>query len=223
MFKSKKEKQNRLESIDTKLTECEKDKLLTNLLYEFEKMKVEHKKILMENKKILTLLNKKQKIDIEIRLNSASGPIPEITWSEWIDSIPVLNCHLEIVFKNDLLTGLLQCFTDVIQNSIVKIIPCCAFIQKTNTIYSYDKKENTTKKWKVVNMVEIKKTIAILSDRFLKLFRNYTPKDIHTWKENEMIYSQKIMGMDYCIKRGNLLKDHLFSLLKQNLVEYEFI
>jgi hypothetical protein len=223
MFKSKKEKQNKMESIDTKFTECQKDKLLTNLLYEIEKMKIDHKRDMENINKKLSILTKKQKIDLENWLNSSCNLSPEISWRVWIESIPILNCHLEMVFKSDLLTGIIQCFTDVIQHPNIKIIPFYAFVQKPNTIYSYDNREKTTKKWKMMNNEEIKKIIAILSDSFLKLFQKYTPTDINTWKENEMIYSQKIMGMESCIKRVNILKDHIYSLLKRDFVEYEFI
>lgn len=220
MYKSKHEKRDDIESIDTKLTETQKDKLLSNLLYDFEKMKSEFDKM----KEDVRLLKRKQKVSLEKWLNSPSGPIPQKTWRDWVLSIPVLNSHLELVFKNDLFVGMIECLKNAI-DSYTEILPICAFHQKQKTLYYYNYREKTqVNKWEILDNEEMKKILNLLNHRFLQLFLKYEPTQLEQWSENEMMYSRKVMGKDMCENtRSSRIQEWLYSTLKRNFVEIEIL
>jgi len=222
LHKSKTEKQIEMEPIDSKMTENQSNKLMINILYEFEKMKGEMKKMKDE----IRLLKRRQKIHLEQWLNSSNGPIPEKTWREWFQTIPVSNKHLEIIFTKDLLSGIMECLKDAIEIYDKNELPFCAFIQKQNTLYMYDKREKTNgfAKWFILSKEDIQSILHTLSHRFLQLFLKYEPKDINQWNENEMMYSRKVMGKDTCENtRANSVKEYLYSSLKRNFIEFEII
>jgi len=216
-----------MEPTDTKMTDTQSNKLMINILYEFEKMKVEMKKMKDE----IRLLKRRQKIHLEQWLNSSNGPVPEKTWREWFQTIPVSNKHLEIIFTKDLLSGIMECLKDAIEIYDKNELPCCAFIQKQNTLYFYDKKERNivlpeinAGKWYILSKEDIQSILHTLSHRFLQLFLKYKPKDVNQWNENEMIYSRKVMGKDTCENvRANSVKEYLYSILKRNFIEFEII
>lgn len=225
LHKSKTERQIEMEPTDTKMTDTQSNKLMINILYEFEKMKSEMKKMKDE----IRLLKKRQKIHLEQWLNSSNGPVPEKTGREWFQSIPVLNRHLEIIFTKDLLSGIIECLKDAIETYDMNELPCCAFIQKQNTLYFYDKKERNlvlpdinAGKWYILSKEDIQSILHSLSHRFLQLFLKYEPKNINKWNENEMMC--KVIGKDTCENaRINSVKEYLYSILKRNFIEFEII
>lgn len=220
LHKSKTDKQIEMEPTDTKMTENQSNKLIINLLYEFEKMKVDMKKMKDE----IRLLKRRQKINLEQWLNSSNGPVSKKTCREWFQSIPILNRHLEIIFTKDLLSGIIECLKDAIELYDNNELPFCAFIQKQNTLYSYDKREknNDFPKWNILSKEDIQSILHTLSHRFLQLFLKYEPKDINKWNENEMMC--KVMGKESCEKyRINSVKEYLYSVLKRNYIEFEII
>ena len=228
LHKSKSEKQMEIEPASPSLTENQSNKLLIQMMYEFEIMKTKMKK--MEDK--IRLLERKQKIHLEQWLNSPSGLVPTQKWREWFQIIPITVEHLETVFKSDLLSAMLLCLKDALESIDVNDIPCCAFIQKQNTLYFYDIRENSINtsnpKWSILSKDDIISVLSILSHRFLQLFLRYSnepsPTYSRTWSENEMIYSRKVMGKDSCANtRANSIKEYLFNTLKQNFVEIEIL
>ena len=229
LHKTKSEKQMEIESSSPSLTEIQSNKLLSNLIYDFEKMKHEMKKMKDE----IRLLKRKQKIHLEQWLNSPSGPVPIQTLREWINYIPLRNEHIEMVFKSDLMTGMITCLKDALESMDIHGIPCCAFIQKQNTLYFYDVREKSINtpsnpKWSIPSKDDIISVLSILSHRFLQLFLRYSnepsPMFLRTWSENEMIYSRKVMGKESCENtRANCIKEYLFNTLKRNFVEIEIL
>jgi len=220
LHKSKTERQMVMEPIDSKMTENQSNKLMINLLYEFEKMKVDMKKMKDE----IRLLKRRQNIHLEQWLNSSNGPVPEKTCREWFQTIPVLNRHLEIIFAKDLLSGIIECLKDVIETYDNNELPCCAFIQKQNTLYFYDKREknNGFAKWNILSKEDIQSILHTLSHRFLQLFLKYEPKNKYQWNENEMMC--KVTGKESCENyRINSVKEYLYSSLKRNFIEFEII
>jgi hypothetical protein len=157
-------------------------------------------------------------------LNSANGPVPEKTGREWFQSIPVLNRHLEIIFTKDLLSGIMECLKDAIETCDNTELPCCAFIQKQNTLYFYDKREknNGFVKWYILSKEDIQSMLHSLSHRFLQLFLKYEPKNRNQWNENEMMC--KVTGKESCVNyRVTSVKEYLYSVLKRNFIEFEII
>jgi len=225
LHKPKSDKQIEMESTSHSLTETQSNKLIVNMMYEFEKMKSEMKKM----KEEIRLLKRKQKIHLEQWLNSSSGPVPIKTWREWINNIPLTMEHLEIVFKTDLMTGMITCLKDTFESIDLNEIPCCAFIQKQNTLYFYDIREKSQiPKWYLLSKDDMISILSLLSYRFLQLFLRYSnqprPEYIKTWNENEMNYSRKVMGKESCENtRANSIKEFLYSTLKRNFIEFEIV
>jgi len=207
------------------LTEIQSNKLLIQMMYEFEKMKAKMKK--MEDK--IRLLERKQKIHLEQWLNSSDGPVPIQTWREWMNHITITNDHLEIIFKTDLMTAMITCLKETLESMDFNEIPCCAFIQKQNTLYIYDIREKCLlPKWMIFSKEDMISMLSVLSYRFLQLFLRYSnepsPTYSKTWNENEMIYSRKVMGKESCENtRANNIKDYLYNSLKRNFIEFEII
>lgn len=212
---------------DRKLNDNERDKLLRNLLYDFEKQKKEIEKL----KKEISSLKKRQKISIIKWLNSDSGLKPGITIKEWVLSIPLTEDHLYKIFEENLTQGLLACLKDAIESAVD--IPICSFSQKIKTVYVYknddtQKGKEKEKIWEQLNMIELNKLIKILSHRFLVKFIQWKQENRELinsndeWCEKEMLYSKKIIGQDICDNtRASIVNKWLYETVLRNFVEVE--
>ena len=246
MFKHKSasQKQKELETIEPKLTEYERDKLIRNMFYTIKKMAIEIKELKTE----VVKLKKNKKINILEHLNSENGIIPLLPLKEWIFQIDITKTHLLKVFETDLVRGMIECLKQTIL--ISPNIPFCSFIQRNKTLFvyrtpisgpsSYSSSSSETAesgsgsgivsipKWEIINHDEMKKALNLLSFRFLQLFiqwkqDNYIP-DNQEWQEKTMIYSKKVMGQDICENtRAHRIQDWLITTIQRNFVEYEII
>ena len=227
--KSNSQKQKELETIEPKLTESERDKLIRNMFFKMQKMD----NTIKEMKKEMIILKKKQRINILEHLNSENGIIPNLSLKKWIYHIDVSISHLMKVFETDLIQGMIECLKQAIMLS--PNIPFCSFIQKNKTLFVYrciisssEEKESDPKKWEIMTHDEFKKLLNILSFRFLQVFiqwkqTNYYP-DNEEWQEKTMIYSKKVMGQDICENtRAHRVLDWLITAIQRNFVEYEII
>ena len=236
MFKHKSNSQKRkeLETIEPKLTESERDKLIRNMFYKIKKMDI----IIKELKDDIVKLKKNKKINILEHLNSENGIIPVLPLKKWIYNIDINQNHLFKVFETDLVQGIIDCLKQAIL--IHPNIPFCSFIQKNKTLFVYrvssspssseecvDEKELLSK-WEIINHDEMKKALNLLSFRFLQIFikwkqDNYIP-DNEEWQEKTMIYSKKIMGQDICENtRAHRIQDWLINTIQRNFIEYEIV
>ena len=229
--KSNSQKQKELETIEPKLTEYERDKLIRSMFYKMQKMDITIKQL----KDDILKLKKKQKLNILEHLNSENGIIPNLSLKQWIYHIDVSISHLMKVFETDLIQGIIECLKQAIMLS--PNIPFCSFIQKNKTLFVYrissvvsagSGGENTNSKWEIMNHDEMKKTLNLLSFRFLQVFikwkqDNYFP-DNEEWQEKTMIYSKKVMGQDICENtRAHRILDWLITSIQRNFVEYEIV
>jgi len=138
------------------------------------------------------------------------------------------------VFETDLIQGIIECLKQAIMLS--PNIPFCSFIQKNKTLFVYripfstssSSEENKNSKWEIMTHDEMKKTLNLLSFRFLQAFikwkqDNYFP-DNEDWQEKTMIYSKKVIGQDICENtRAHRILDWLISNIERNFVEYEIV
>jgi hypothetical protein len=228
--KSNSQKQKELETIEPKLTESERDKLIRSMFYKIQKMDITIKEL----KKEMIVLKKKQRINILEHLNSENGIIPCLTLKEWIFAIDVSISHLIKVFETDLIQGMIECLKQAILVS--PNIPFCSFIQKNKTLFVYrintssmsSTSDTDIKKWEIMTHDEMKKTLNLLSFRFLQIFiqwkqTNYFP-DNEEWQEKVMIYSKKVMCQDICENtRAHRILDWLITAIQRNFVEYEIV
>ena len=222
--KSKSEKQTEMNNNIPSLTTTESNRLLENILYRLVKLETDNKKLKDE----VRLLKRKQRIHLEQFLNSESGPIPTQTLREWMKSIPLTITHLEIVFKTDLLTAMMTCIREALESMDTDGIPCCAFIQKQFTLYSYEIREKSdSPTWGILSKDELFSILNVLSGRFIPLFSRYSnepsPTYANIWYDNEMIYSRKVMGRECEDTRAKCIKEFLYNTLKRNFVEIEIL
>ena len=227
--KSNSQKQKELETIEPKLTESERDKLIRNMFFKMQKMD----NTIKEMKKEMIILKKKQRINILEHLNSENGIIPNLSLKKWIYHIDVSISHLMKVFETDLIQGMIECLKQAIMLS--PNIPFCSFIQKNKTLFVYrciisssssssEEKESDPKKWEIMTHDEFKKILNILSFRFLQVFvqwkqDNYFPDNVE-WQEKTMIYSKKVMVQD---TQAHRVLDWLITSIQRNFVEYEIV
>jgi len=228
--KSQKQKQKELETIEPKLTDTERDKLIRNMFYKMQKME----KTITDLKNDVIKLKKKQRINILEHLNSENGIVPNLSLKDWIYHIDISVSHLMKVFETDLIQGIIECLKQAIMLS--PNIPFCSFIQKNKTLFVYripfstssSSEENKNSKWEIMTHDEMKKTLNLLSFRFLQAFikwkqDNYFP-DNEDWQEKTMIYSKKVIGQDICENtRAHRILDWLISNIERNFVEYEIV
>jgi len=225
IYKSKSEKQTEMNNHIPSLTVALSNTVIENILHRIERLETDNRKLKDE----VRLLKRRQRIHLEQYLNSESGPVPMQTLREWMLSIPLTITHLEIVFKSDLLTGMITCIREALESMDTDGIPCCAFIQKQYTLYSYEIREKSaTPTWGVLSKDELFSLLNNLASRFLQLFLRYSnepsPAYANVWYENEMIYSRKVMGKESCeTTRANCIKEYLYNTLKRNFVEIEIL
>lgn len=222
--KSKSQKQKELESIEPKLTESERDRLIRCMFLKMQKMETTIKEL----KNDMIILKKKQRINILEHLNSENGILPSLSLKDWIKHIDVSVSHLIKVFETDLVQGIIECLKQAIL--ISPNIPFCSFIQKNKTLFVYriPASSNAGAKWEIMTHDDMKKAFNLLAFRFLQVFikwkqDNYFPDNVE-WQEKIMIYSKKIMGQDICENtRAHRILDWLISNIQRNFVEYEII
>ena len=221
--KSKSQKQKELETIEPKLTDYERDKLIRSMMFKMQKMENTIKDLKID----IVKLKKKQKINILEHLNSENGILPTLSLKDWIYHIDVSISHLIKVFETDLIQGIIECLKQAIL--ISPNIPFCSFLQKNKTLFVYRIcSTSTSAKWEIMTHDDMKKMLNLLSFRFLQVFiqwkqDNYYP-DNEEWQEKTMIYSKKIMGQDICENtRAHRILDWLISNIERNFVEYEII
>lgn len=225
MHKSKTEKQREMESSNLpSLTVALSNRLIADILHRIERLETDNKKLKDE----VRLLKRKQRILVEQFLNSESGPVPTQTLSEWMQNIPLTIDHLEIVFKTDLLTGMMTCIREALESMDTDGIPCCAFIQKQLVLYSYEIREKSVSPtWAILSKDELFSILHTFASRFFSLFLRYSnepsPTYANTWYENEMIYSRKVMGREGQDTRAKCIKEYLYNTLKRNFVEIEIL
>ena len=223
----------REDSINIKLTENQKNRILRELLLEVQKIKKE----LVNCKLEISNLKNKKKISILKWLNSESGPIISCTLNEWIMEIPILNLHLEKVFQTDLVEGIIFAIEDaiILYNSE---IPLKSFTEKPKTIFGFqknitiiDNKEYNSEKpkWEIIDGEEMKKLWRILAHRFLQIFLIWQKENMdmiqssEEWKDKQMCYLQKIIG-DVCENtRNRRIHEWLYSKINKSFVDIEFI
>jgi uncharacterized coiled-coil protein SlyX len=150
--------------------------------------------------------------------------------------------HLEIVFEDDLTSGIKACIKTHLHGTS---LPICAFTQKSNTLYVFapESVESSISKWHIMTNSELDKLISILSFKFLQAFviwkKENCPQvetaniyeiadedeyNVHTQAVNEQIKQQhqtymiKINGQRVNEdKRRNDIKQMLYTYLQKPL------
>jgi len=206
-----------------KLSEKQKDELLVDLLHNYQVLSNQ----LETMKKEMQNLKTKQRINMTKWLCKAKKC--NKTYSKWLESISVTENHLEIVFSQDLVSGIIEAFKDEIHDSKLhnKQLPIYAFTQKLNSLYVYDLNSSSKEKSKpsepsepswslIVTDEHLKKAFNIIGAKFEKKYYVWKQSNdtlinsSDEWKEKEMMYTKKFTH-DNETTRNNKLKQWLYK------------
>ena len=215
----RKTRQEEIESLDARLTDGQRDKMLRDLMYQMTHMQQKIKSLTLE----ITKIRSKQRINILQWLNSPTQTtiLPKESVNEWFQNIPISQQHLEQVFLYDLMAGLKLCISDHIQSFIFLKTspPFCAFTQKAKTIYIYEKNHNPD--WCVLDTNKMKKLTNILVSRFFEMFLKWETEQeeyilTDEGQEKDIIFMKKFMGGSIeNIPRMNKLFTWLYSVIQK--------
>jgi hypothetical protein len=213
LYTPRKTKEEELESIEARLTDGQRDKLLRDVMYQLNQMQQKMNKMSLE----ITQLKTKQRIHILKYLNSPSMILPKESVVEWFQNIPISQQHLEQVFQYDLMAGIKMCISDHIHSStFLKIpLPLCAFTQKTKTIYIFESS------WSSLDTTKMKKLLNVLFSRFFQLFLKWEIEQeeyllSEEGQEKDMLYMKKMMeGQKENMTRINKLFASVYTMIQK--------
>ena len=230
--KSNREQNNVLETADTLPTQLQMYRWMQELAVRVTKLEKENAKL----KQV-----QRQKIDIVNWLNQSIKP--DITFHEWIIQyvFKMIPDVLDIVYKNNLLTGFNHLFEKAFNKITMEKSPIRAFDNKPNTFYIYSKvlsetnQENKENQWTMILNSDFDKYLNQIANHFIVQFRNcwflVNEEKIETeeaYKDMYVNYYQKILGGDCKMTdevRYQRVRQTFYNHIKQNIkqiVEYDF-
>lgn len=195
-------------------------------------------KLEKENEKLKQFVNhEKRKIDVLDWLNSKSNITPPITFHDWVVSFPIQQ-HLQRVFDENLYSGFVQCFEAGFNHISLKNIanlPICAFSNKQNILYVYDKvveNSQVVTKWSIFNDDLFHRWLSYIEKQFIIEFKNWCdthPDYVNTADDHKFsIYTsnyQKILGGNMSTEtRNHRVRQHIYNKIKRNfknILEFE--
>lgn len=230
LCKSRREQINEIETNESIPTPLEMYRLIQELAIRNERLEKELSKLKHLQKK---------KINIVEWLNSVEQKPnnPTISFLEWVNKDVITKIHevLEIVYSNDLLTGINHLFDKVLENTTI-CFPIRAFENKSGVFYIYKKGETTGGEWQQITNVDFDKILSQIGHQFIVEFKKhwYIPNqervetDEH-YKDLYINYYQRILGGNERISeevRFQRIRQTLFHKIRQNIksiVEYEIM
>jgi len=172
-----------------------------------------------ENRELKDLLgNTRSTAAIKKIINLVESlPIPPISFDKWADqTLLLVENKLEIVFKEDLLTGINSVINDSINDS--GELPIAVFNRRPNNYYYYQDDS-----WKPLEMSVINHFIGRIAYRFLVEFKRcwYVPNldNINKREDYKIMYNSYYMnilgGKMTDESRNKRVKNTLYMLIKQ--------
>jgi hypothetical protein len=174
----------------------------------------------------LRRIARKEKKKIDILDYLRQNQVPVKNYQQWMKEIEVTPKYLEIVFENNIITGVSKLIEDYISGFTNDQLPLAAFSHKAGQIYIY--KDS----WALSQSETINTLFDILSTRFLIAYSQWEAENPDLKRENEeteklkMQYKRKILGTyisdDTKYKK---FSSHVYDCLKQGIrtiTEYEF-
>jgi hypothetical protein len=229
-FKSKKEKDYELDTMDEKIPSSrEMYALMKHMMLEIDKLKKEVAKFKQVQKTTTT-------INVLDWLNKF--PQPRQPFSVWLKEtlLPKVHHYLEIVFSDNLTSGMIQVFEDTISASALDDIPLRVFENKNNSYYILKKNDPTTANeaniWVEISSKGFDRYITAVADQFLADFEKYWYNENKEKIDNEEIYKdmysnyyKKILGGDSDTMNKNV-REHIQKKLRRKIKairEYEVV
>lgn len=227
--KSDRERINEVELIESLPTQLQMYRLIQELAIRVNRLEKDNRKLLQ---------SQKRKINILDFLNEKNNQ-PSIIFYTWLTGIVYKNIseYLEVVFHNDLTTGIIHLFDNIINNSEPDKIPICAFENKPNVFYIYDFRNQLIKDidsgentpvWTALSIPEFTMILKKISHRFLIEFKkNWYDKNKHmidtdeTYKDKYIYYYKNILGGDQSEDiRSHKIRVWLYNRIKTNIQCY---
>jgi len=231
-FKSKKEKDYEFDTMDEKIPSSrEMYALMKHMMLKIEKLEREVAKFKQVQKTTTT-------INVMDWLNKSPQPLQP--FSTWLKEklLPNVHHYLEVVFTDNLTSGMIQVFEDTISASALDDIPLRVFENKNNSYYILKKNENPTSEphepniWVEISSKGFDRYITAVADQFLADFEKYWYNENKEKIDNEEIYKdiysnyyKKILGGDGDTMNKNV-REHIQKKLRRNIKairEYEVV
>jgi hypothetical protein len=240
--KSNKERENEIDITQQLPTQHEMYQLMQHMMMRIHKLEDENSKL----KRF-----KKSKMNALEWLNDPTKCAPPtITFSDWVRKhiLPSVKDYLDIVFKQDLLTGLIAVFENSISQFNISEIPMCSFDSNLSIIYVYKKNmveaaaatdtgatgESDEPTWTKISNTDLDKYLRRISNQFSYDFKTCW-YDLHKddiendekYSEMYIEYYKQILGGKMSDEtRFHKLRQHLSTLTKRNLksvIEYDIV
>jgi hypothetical protein len=156
-----------------------------------------------ENNQLKQKLSKRNKINVLDWLNKLPiDKIPNKSFTDWIKDVVLTNVylHLDNVYTNDLITGIMSTWHFSIDESNENI-PLKAFDNRINIFYKYDIDPNGKNCWMILTNEEMDNQLKKICKQFLIDFKNHWydkhEDKINTdekWTNMYVKYHQRILG-----------------------------
>ena len=175
----------------------------------------------------------KKKINVLDWLNNSSNLKPEIEFDSLADNIHILDSDVLLLFDVDFYDTLNEIFIRNIYNKEETNIPLFSFIQKTNTIYVYNKDITSLETgWIELSREKLIYFLNKIHFKIVKTLTEWNKKNIDKINSSDKlaeIYNKakiKLMSVDF--KHDQTLSKVKFSIYNKmkkdmkSLIEYEF-
>ena len=219
--KSNKERENEIDIAQQLPTQLEMYQLMQHMMMRIHKL---------EDENIKLKRFKKSKMNALEWLNDRTKCAPPaITFSDWIRThiLPSVKDYLDIVFKQDLLTGLIAVFDNSISQFNISDIPICSFDSNLSTIYVYknavDVNTSTISeseqqlKWIKIANTDLDKYLRRISNQFQYDFKTHWYDPHKDDIENDEKYSEMYIDYYKQILGGKMSDETRFHKLRQYL------
>jgi hypothetical protein len=175
----------------------------------------------------------KKKINVLDWLNNSSNLKPELVFDNLADSLIILESDLDLLFNSDFYDTLNEIFIRNIYNKDGTEIPLFSFIQKTNTIYVYNKDISTLELgWIELSREKLIYFMNKVHFKIVKALSEWNKKNIDKINSSDKmaeIYTKakiKLMGIDFKHEQTlSKVRLGIYNKMKKDmkaLIEYEF-
>ena len=214
----------------TSLTDSQRDNFIRKLLLQMSKMNGK----MAEMQSEISYLKKKKKNEIATLLNNQTET-PNMHIFQWIKSIPVSQCHLEMVFRKTLEDGIKQVVMDAISvaKTIGTNIPVRAYSEKQKCLFIYSQKDDQSK-WVICDNTAFRKICVHIASKFIELFVLWQTTQIENTdyliintsdsQEQNIHFMKKVMDNTYA-QQGHISKmmEYLYTNIQTDIdinIEY---
>ena len=160
---------------------------------------------------IQTIQKKQTNICLSEYLNLKPVTKEQLTMDKWLDKIKVLPEHLETVFANDLIHGILSCIKSNLIIPKFKM-PIIAFTEKKNTIYVF-----TNDTWMLLDNSYLHIFLLKLSQKFTQTYIKWLTENNNYSIETNISNQIKIITTEKLLSPGNITSIYRWYYINNNI------